>query len=112
MTCRVVNLRREEYDVYIGRGKNGNAHIENAEVGERGWLGNPYTVEDFGRQNSIQKFRDAFSDRLEADDAFREAVRDLDGKTLGCFCKPKDCHGDVIAEEVEHLNQERSETDD
>jgi hypothetical protein len=26
---------------------------------------------------------------------------DLDGKTLGCFCKPKGCHGDIIKDAVE-----------
>jgi hypothetical protein len=111
VTCEVVNLRREEYDIYIGRGDGGDAHLINTEVDERGWLGNPYTVEDFGREKSIQEFKKVFRDQLEANEEFREAVRDLDGKTLGCFCKPKDCHGDVIAEEVERLNQEAGETD-
>ena len=27
-------------------------------------------------------------------------LHELDGKILGCWCKPKPCHGDVIAELV------------
>ena len=28
---------------------------------------------------------------------------ELKGKTLGCFCKPKQCHGDVLVELVNGL---------
>ncbi len=31
-------------------------------------------------------------------------IHELQGKTLGCFCKPKDCHGDVLVELVNQLN--------
>lgn len=29
-----------------------------------------------------------------------DELRALDGKTLGCFCAPKACHGDVLAQAV------------
>ena len=29
---------------------------------------------------------------------FRKSVMLLKGKRLGCYCKPKECHGDVIKE--------------
>jgi len=35
-----------------------------------------------------------------------ECLPELDGKILGCFCKPKACHCDVLAELVENLNKE------
>ena len=28
---------------------------------------------------------------------------ELKGKTLGCFCKPKSCHGDVLVELANEL---------
>jgi hypothetical protein len=28
----------------------------------------------------------------------------LKGKVLGCFCKPKECHGDILVELVEKLD--------
>lgn len=30
-------------------------------------------------------------------------LHELKGKTLACFCKPKDCHGDVLAEMADAL---------
>lgn len=34
--------------------------------------------------------------KIEEDEAFREKVASLHGKTLVCFCKPKPCHGDIL----------------
>lgn len=31
------------------------------------------------------------------------ALPELKGKVLGCFCKPKACHGDVLADLVNKL---------
>jgi len=79
--------------------------------GKRGWLGNPFTVENHSRQESIEKFRQAFEDKLERDNEFRNAVADLQGKTLGCWCQSVDesepaCHGEVIKQWVKRLNHE------
>jgi hypothetical protein len=46
--------------------------------GEDGYFGNPF--------------------RMGQDSEFKHRVLALKGKRLGCFCKPKACHGDVIAE--------------
>lgn len=32
-----------------------------------------------------------------------EALPELQGKTLGCWCKPKYCHGDVLARLAEEV---------
>lgn len=97
----VKNVDNKEVDVYIGRGNGGDAHLNNTEVGDEGWLGNPYTLQEDGdRKEVIQKFTRDFFERLLEDEEFYEAVMDLQGKTLGCFCKPKQCHGDVIADYV------------
>lgn len=83
----VVNLRTASYDVYIGR----------AGRGKHGYFGNPFTVAQHGAK-AIELFRDSyFIPRLEKDATFRARVLALRGKRLGCFCKPKPCHGDVIA---------------
>ena len=50
------------------------------------------------REDAIQKFQKYFSERIEKHSEFRRRVLELKGKKLGCFCKPKACHGDVIAE--------------
>lgn len=86
---RVVNLRREPYDVYIGRpGK-----------GKKGPWGNPFTLgRDGDRAMVLAKYRRWLMDQPEL---IERARRELRGKVLGCFCKPLACHGDVLAEVVD-----------
>jgi hypothetical protein len=94
---RVVNLHREPFDVYIGR--RGKGHD--------GYFGNPFSLafgaSDRERAECLEKFRGYFLAKVESDPEFAARVRELRGKVLGCFCKPKACHGDVIAEYVDSL---------
>lgn len=92
---KVVNLRTDKYDVYIGRpGK-----------GEIGLFGNPYPLAKESERGSIlEKYKKFFLARLEHDDEFKTEVLKLNGKTLGCFCKPRPCHGDIICEYLNGLN--------
>lgn len=100
MVTRVVNLYKEPYDVYIGRtGK-----------GREGPLGNPVAI---GKQcpvcegvhndagTTLPCYRIYLETMVEGDPSFRELVESCRGKTLGCFCKPKPCHGDVLVEYLE-----------
>lgn len=82
----VVNIHYDAYDVYIGR----------AGHGFDGYFGNPYSAAS--RTVNIQFFESYFYGRVEKDPLFRARVLALKGKRLGCFCKPKACHGEVIAE--------------
>lgn len=89
--ARVVNIRKEKADVYIGRGS---------------LFGNQFVIGKHGnREQVIAKYRAQFYTRLSNDEAFKQQVLQLRGKSLGCYCKPKACHGDVIAE---HLNGGRN----
>ena len=89
MKTRVVNLKKEPYDVYIGRGSP---------------FGNPFVVGlHISREVAITKFKQYFYDKLETDWQFRNNVIMLTGKILGCFCKPLACHGDVIVEYLERI---------
>lgn len=54
-----------------------------------GYFGNPRTV--------LEGYGVYLMERLLDDREFREEVRGLAGKTLVCFCKPKPCHGDLLA---------------
>ena len=79
----VVNLKNEDYDVYIGRGSP---------------FGNKFIIGKDGTRNEvIIKYKDWFYEKLK-DKEFRRLVYNLKGKRLGCFCKPKPCHGDVIVD--------------
>jgi hypothetical protein len=110
----VGHCKRDETDVYIGRGPGGRDMLSTP-VGKRGWLGNPHTVDDHGREGCIDRFRKAFEHRIENDETFRNAVRQLHGQTLGCWCQGVDddgpaCHGEVIAEWADRLADQESAT--
>lgn len=103
MKTRAVNLRREAYDVYIGR----------AGRGQDGYFGNPIRIgcscpmcDEIHRDggSTLPCYRQWFHLRLQEDAEFRQRVEALRGKTLGCFCSEQSkCHGGVIAEYVDSL---------
>ena len=81
----------EHFDTYIGRGTQ--------------W-GNPYAIgQDGDRDEVIRKFAYDFSRNfLRGGDDFNEKLKLLRGHTLGCHCKPYACHGDVLAEYLNKLD--------
>jgi len=113
---RVGHCKADETDVYVGRGPNGS-HMHNTLVGNRGWLGNPFTVEEYGREKSIRKFRTEFEKLIDTNPVFADAVAELSGKTLGCWCQrlvdeEPACHAEIIAEFADRLHQSQdAETD-
>src|SRR6266496_4974356 len=89
MQTVVVTIYKEQFDVYIGR----------AGRGEDGYFGNPFRMgSGISREDAVQKFQKYFTERIQKDSEFKRRVLALTGKRLGCFCKPKPCHGDVIAD--------------
>jgi hypothetical protein len=75
----VVNRRISAFDVYIGRGSK--------------W-GNPFRIgKDGTRADVIRKYEAWLQEQPE----LLAALHELRGKTLGCFCAPKPCHGDILA---------------
>jgi len=88
MVCRVVNLRRERFDVYIGRGSK--------------W-GNQFVIgRDGDRAEVIRKYREW----ILRNDYLLGCLGELKDKVLGCYCKPLPCHGDVLVELVERVMQQ------
>lgn len=86
---KVVNIDKgEKHDVYIGRGSK--------------W-GNPYAIGfDGDRAEVIRKFKYDFERGFFK--FGKEEILELKGKTLGCHCKPAACHGDVLAEYLNSLD--------
>lgn len=81
---KVVHCKREPFDIYIGR---------------PGPWGNPFTIgRDGDRSEVIEKYSAWL---LNQPEMIARARRELRGKTLGCWCAPKPCHGDVLAEVAE-----------
>jgi hypothetical protein len=94
MPCKVVHFKKESFDVYIGRGSK--------------W-GNPFSHKD----GTTAQFK--VSSRPEAIESYRtwiktqphlmESLHELRDKTLGCWCKPQGCHGDVLKELADSLGR-------
>ena len=71
---RVVNIRKESCDVYIGR----------AGQGKDGYFGNPFRLEaTMTRGGTLDRYRKYFYYRLSTDEKFRRRIGELQGKTLG-----------------------------
>jgi hypothetical protein len=105
---RVVH-RSEPHDVYIGRGRGGDGHLKNTEIGETGWLGNPYKLDDgYSRKQSLALYWADLSYRIEHDPEFSRALARLKGQRLACYCRSSHedepaCHGDVLVRAIEGL---------
>ena len=92
--AKVINIRRDPCDpntprMYIGRGST---------------FGNPFPMRDRSDEereiviNAFEKYaREAFEP---------EELAPLIGKELGCFCKSKACHGDVLMKLLEEWEEE------
>ena len=66
----IVHCKKDPYDVYIGRGSK--------------W-GNPFKIgRDGTRGDVIVKYREWILNNTE----LLEDLYELDGKVLGCWCKP------------------------
>lgn len=99
----VVNKYKETYDVYIGRGsKWGNpfTHIKDRDTKAE------FIVST--REESISKYREWILEKIEKGEITIDELLELSGKKLGCFCKPKSCHGDVLVEIVSAILDELS----
>lgn len=91
---RVINRYKEPEDIYIGRGSP---------------LGNPYPIGDnTTREQVIEKYKDYLMDQIsKGNQSIINALNNIKTQSaykevkLGCFCKPKSCHGDVIKDYLE-----------
>ena len=76
----VVHCKKSKYDVYCGRPSK--------------W-GNPFEIGKHGsRREVIEKYRKYILENKE----LLKDLGELRGKILGCWCAPKECHCDILAE--------------
>jgi hypothetical protein len=110
MTIRVINCKggHENYDVYIGN----RIRFHPEKYPQSKW-GNPFKIgKDGTREEVIIKYRKWLLSNPE----LLKQLPELYGKTLGCWCKPQACHGDVLKDFAEQqelpLKGEEGEEDD
>lgn len=76
--------------IYIGRE---NSHYDL----DRSLLANPYPVSEYSRKDSLLNYTDTLIEGVQEDEGIQDAVMDLYGKPIACWCLPKLCHGHVIS---------------
>lgn len=74
----VVNIKKDDYDVYIGRGSK--------------W-GNPFVIGRDGTRSEVIKKYEKY---LANNQYLLNSLEELREKKLGCHCKPLACHGDIL----------------
>lgn len=103
---KVVKLKRKNGKIiqdctfYCGR-----------QISRGGWnlkesiFANPYTLKTHGDQ-AINLYRQYLKKKIIDDpEKWVIAILDLRGHTLGCWCAPSPCHGDVLVEFYIRLNE-------
>lgn len=82
----IVHCKKSPYDVYIGRPSI--------------W-GNPFTIgQDGSRLEVIQKYRKWILTQTE----LLAKLPELRNKVLACWCSPEACHGDVLKELIDEMD--------
>lgn len=91
--CEVVHIK-QRHDVYIGRPSK--------------W-GNPFSH----KEGSLALFKtasrkeaiDRYEQYLLSNQELMDSLYELKDKTLGCWCSPKSCHGDILKKYVDKLEK-------
>lgn len=84
------------------------AESDRVYIGRPSKWGNPFKIGDRdperpGEKMDRERVLDLYRSCLVRNDALMAALPELAGKTLGCWCRPEACHGDVLAVMVEAL---------
>ena len=82
-TTKVVHLRREPFDIRIDR--------------KTPW-GNPFEI---GVDGTREEVVELYVHWILTQKVLLKQIHSLRGKTLGCHCAPKLCHGDILKQILE-----------
>lgn len=77
----------DKNNIYIGR--NMNFYVPGTNASK--WA-NPFTVKKYGVEQCTEMYKNYILTNKELMDSLDE----LRGKTLGCWCHPDKCHGDIL----------------
>ncbi len=119
MSTQVVNVRvhfiRPNYsnlkewmddpnNIYIGRA--GIVFIDNGRYPKKDSIFcNPFKLgKDGTREEVLQRYKLYIKDKLKKNPELIKELLSLKGKTLGCWCKPESCHGDILVELIEQYS--------
>lgn len=83
----VKHCTRDDYDVYVGRGLCPKTCVQSI------W-GNPFKIGVDGSRDDVIKQYEIY---LLNNPELLDALPELRGKSLGCWCFPRECHADILA---------------
>lgn len=84
---KVVHCKKEKYDIYIGRPSK--------------W-GNPFSI---GKDGTRKEVIIKYIKWIKKNKKLLRDLKELKNKVLGCWCKPKMCHGDVLIRLLRRMNE-------
>ena len=88
-----MHCKKEKYDIYIGR---------------PGPWGNPFTMRsEEDRQRVLARYKEWLEEQIEIGGIKKEDIISLRDKTLGCWCAPRPCHGDILLRAAERLERDK-----
>ncbi len=111
INCKVENIRpkyknlkewmSDPNNVYIAR--KGVVFIDGVRYPEESSIfANPYKIDKDGtREEVIEKYKIYIEDMISNNVEIKKKLLELEGKNLGCWCKPLWCHGDILLELIQ-----------
>jgi len=100
----------EPNNFYIGR--SGVVFIDSVRFPpEQSIFANPFKINKKGDNNGtrdevIAKYKSWINQKIQENSKIKLELLNLKGKTLGCWCKPEKCHGDVLLELIDFYSKE------
>lgn len=98
----VVRIRRKDgmiiqnCDVYIGR-----AMYQGGWKLQKSIWANPFKVNKDGTREEVLEL---YKNYVLTSPELMSKLHELNGKILGCWCKPQPCHGDILIELINNNN--------
>jgi hypothetical protein len=93
-------------NIYIGR--KGVVFINNVRYPpDNSIFHNPFKIGRDGDRNEVlKKYKEYILKKIEKESGFKDSIKSLKGKNLGCWCHPLPCHGDILLEVLNTLKIE------
>ena len=93
---------KDENNVYIGR--RGIVFIEERRFPEKDSIwANPFKIgRDGSRDEVLNKYKIYITNKLKDKNMLNELLK-LKNKNLGCWCKPDQCHSDILLNIINNI---------
>ena len=85
----------KENHIYIGR--NMSVYVKGATKSK--WC-NPFSTKKYGRDKCLELYKEYIKNNKQ----LMSELNELKNKTLGCWCSPNKCHGEILLELLEKID--------